>query len=311
MTPLARARRHSRRFASNTLGAAASRLLPQTRLSGPMPWVIAIMSALTVIAMGAGLALANLAANARAEIAGGVTVQVVEADPATRDRQAERALALLGSRDDVAEVRRVSEAELAALLEPWLGAAAQAQDAIPTPALIDLRLRGAVTQSRLDELSAALAVVAPAARVDAQAGWLAPVFAAIASLRWLALALVVLLAGTSAAAVWLAARSALGNNRDTIEVIHHLGGTDGQIATIFQRAMALDALSGGVAGLLAGLAAIMLLGRQFAALGSGLVAGGGLGVLDWIAIALVPLAGVVLAMVTARLTVMAALRRML
>ena len=43
--------------------------------------------------------------------------------------------------------------------------------------------------------------------------------------------------------------------------------------------------------MLAGLAAIMLLGRQFAALGSGLVAGGGLGLLDWLAIVAVPLAG--------------------
>ena len=120
-----------------------------------------------------------------------------------------------------------------------------------------------------------------------------------------------LLSATSAAAVWLAARSALGANRDTIEVIHHLGGTDGQIAGIFQRSIALDALAGGLAGLLAGLAAILLLGRQFAALGSGLVAGGGLGLLDWALIGLVPLVGVLLAMVTARLTVLRALRTML
>ena len=72
---------------SSALGKAASRILPQARLGGPMPWVIAIMITLTVIAVGAGLALANLAANARAEISGGITVQVVEAVPATRDRE--------------------------------------------------------------------------------------------------------------------------------------------------------------------------------------------------------------------------------
>ena len=84
----------------------------------------------------------------------------------------------------------------------------------------------------------------PSARIDAQASWLAPVFHAIASLQWLALGLVVLLAATSAAAVWLAARSALGSNRDTIEIVHLLGGTDGQIARIFQRSIAIDALAG-------------------------------------------------------------------
>jgi cell division transport system permease protein len=295
----------------SALGAAAARILPQTRLGGPMPWVIAIMIALTVIAVAAGLALANLADNARAEISGGVTVQVVEAIPAARDRQAEQALAVLGNREDVASARRVGDAELAALLEPWLGEGAGESGAIPTPALIDVRLRGEVTAQRLASLRAALAPVAPAARVDAQAGWLGPVFDTIASLRLLALGLVLLLAATSAAAVWLAARSALGTNRATIEVIHHLGGTDGQIAGMFQRSIALDAIAGGIAGLLAGLAAIMLLGRQFAALGSGLVAGGGLGVLDWMTIAAVPVVGVLLATLTARLTVLAALKRIL
>lgn len=296
---------------SSALGAAAARILPQTRLGGPMPWVIAIMIALTVIAVAAGLALANLADNARAEISGGVTVQVVEAMPAARDRQAEQALAVLGNREDVASARRVGDAELAALLEPWLGEAAGASGAIPTPALIDVRLRGEVTAQRLASLRAELAPVAPAARVDAQAGWLGPVFDTIASLRLLALGLVLLLAATSAAAVWLAARSALGTNRATIEVIHHLGGTDSQIAGMFQRSIALDAIAGGIAGLLAGLAAIMLLGRQFAALGSGLVAGGGLGVLDWMTIVAVPVVGVLLATLTARLTVLAALKRIL
>lgn len=296
---------------AKALGAAAARILPQARLGGPMPWVIAIMIALTVIAVAAGLALANLADNARAEISGGVTVQVVEAVPAARDRQAERALAVLGNRDDVASARRVGDAELAALMEPWLGETAGTSGAIPTPALIDVRLRGEVTTQRLASLRAALEPVAPAARVDAQAGWLGPVFDTIASLRLLALGLVLLLAVTSAAAVWLAARSALGTNRDTIEVIHHLGGTDGQIAGMFQRSIALDAVAGGVAGLLAGLAAIMLLGRQFAALGSGLVAGGGLGPVDWLVIAAVPVAGVLLATLTARLTVLAALKRIL
>ncbi len=277
-----------------------------------MPWVIAIMVALTVMAAAAGLALSNLASNASAEISGGITVQIVEAAPAERDRQTEVALALLRNRDDIAEARRVPDSELESLIEPWLGeAAGTADEAIPIPALIDARLRGPVTQRRLEALRAELIASAPSARIDAQAGWLSPVFHAIASLQWLAIGLVVLLAATSAAAVWLAARSALGSNRETIEIVHLLGGTDGQIARIFQRSIAIDALVGGIVGLLLGLIALFLLGRQFAALGSGMVAGGGLGIADWTAIGAIPLAGVLIAMLTARITVLAALRRML
>ena len=168
-----------------------------------------------------------------------------------------------------------------------------------------------VEQRRRVHLRGALRAIAPAARVDAQSTWLAPVFAAIRSLQYLALALVVLLALTSSAAVLLAARSALGGNRGTIEIVHLLGGTDAQIARIFQRSIAFDALVGGAVGLALGLGAIVVLGRQFAALGSGMVAGGGLGPLDWLLIAAIPLAGVGIAMLTARLTVMGALRKML
>ena len=56
---------------------------------------------------------------------------------------------------------------------------------------------------------------------------------------------------------------------------------------------------------------MFLLGRQFAALGSGMVAGGGLALADWTAIGAIPVAGVLIAMLTARVTVLAALRRML
>jgi cell division transport system permease protein len=300
-------RRNQPRF-----GGERSGLLQQARLAGPMPWVIAIMMALTVIAAAAGLALSNLADNARAEIAGGLTLQIVEAAPAERDRQAEVAVALLANREDVASVRRVPDEELASLLEPWLGElAGSGDDAIPTPALIDVRLKGPITPRRLGELRQSLTGPVPAARVDAQASWLAPVFQAIASLQWLAIGLVLLLGATSAAAVWLAARSALGSNRETIEIVHLLGGTDRQIAGLFQRSIAADAAIGGVVGLLLGLIALFVLGGRFAALGSGMVAGGGLGVADWALIGALPVAGVALAMVTARMTVLAALRRML
>jgi cell division transport system permease protein len=300
-------RRNVPRFGSDRAGLA-----PQARFIGPMPWVIAIMVALTVMAAGGGLALRNVVVNARGEIAGGLTVQIVEGAPAERKRQAEVAMSLLTNRDDVAELRRVPEAELNALIAPWLGEDAGAEDdALPVPVLIDMRLKGAVTERRLVQLRRELLAAAPSARIDAQASWLTPVFDAINSLLLLAIGLIVLLALTSAAAVWLAVRSALGSNRDTIEIVHLLGGTDGQIARIFQRSIGADAAIGGTVGFLLGAAAIYVLGGQFAELDSGMVAGGGLRPIDWALLAAIPVVGVVLALFTTRLTVVAALRRML
>lgn len=292
--------------------AASDRLLPQARIAGPMPWVIAIMIALTVIAAGAGLALRNLTQSARSEIEGGLTVQIVEGRPAERERQAQVALSLLKNLDGVAEVRRVPDEELNALIEPWLGQQAVAsEDALPVPAMIDVKLAGPASGKRLEDLRVLIVSSAPSAKVDAQSRWLQPVFDAAASLQWLAIGLILLLAGTSAAAVWLAARSALGANRETIEIVHLLGGTDAQIARIFQRSVGFDAALGGIAGFALGTTAVLLLGQQFAALGSGMVAGGGLGLADWIVLGFIPVIGVVLAVLTARITVLAVLRQIL
>ena len=128
---------------------------------------------------------------------------------------------------------------------------------------------------------------------------------------FLAVALVCLLALALAAAVLLAVRSALGANRDTIEVVHLLGGTDAQIARVFQRATGIDAAGGGLLGMLLALVVVLFLARQFGSLGAGLVDQGALGWSDWATLGGVPVVAVVLAMVTARFTVMHTLRKML
>lgn len=288
----------------------AAGVLPATRLGGPMPWVIAIMVALTVLAAGGALALANFTAQTRAGLEGVLTVQIVEADPAARAAQVRGAAAALAQLSGVAQVRMVPEEELATLVEPWLGDAT-ASHALTLPALIDVRLAQPVDDALLARLRSELARVAPAARLDPQSEWLGPVFEAIAALRWLALMLIILLTLASAAAVWLAARNALDANRETIEIVHHLGGNDAQIAGIFQRSVLIDAALGGMLGVVFGGVVLMVLGARFAALQSGMVESGSLTALDWLVVALVPVAMTVVALITARRTVMARLGSML
>jgi cell division transport system permease protein len=292
-------------------GEGESRLLPEARLSGPMPWVIAIMIALTVVAAASALALRHAAQAASADLEGGVTVQIVSAAPAQRQREAQAALAALVGAAGVVSATAVPQDQLDTLVEPWLGThAGDDLDDLPIPALIDVRLGEPATPGRLETLRKLLAAKSPSARVDAQSSWLAPVFNAIGALQWAAGGLIALFAFATVSAVLLASRNALGTHRETIEIVHMLGATDVQIARVFQRSMATDAAMGGLVGLLAGIVTVLGLGRQFSALGSGMVAQGSLGWVDWVALAGIPVAGVLLVMLTARITVLAALRRM-
>ncbi len=291
-------------------GRRAAGLLPQARLGGPMPWVIAIMVALTVVAAGGALALSNMVSTASGDLAGSATVQIIEPDAGQRARQVEAVQDVLAQDPAVKGFRVVPEEDIAELLEPWLGTGEEVE-AVPLPTLVDVELRDGAGRDDYARLEAAMREVAPRARIDAQSDWLAPVLSALSALKWMALALILMLGFVGAAAVWLAARNALGGNRKTIEVVHLLGGNDDQIARIFQRSILLDAVIGGVLGLVAGVFAMSLLARQFAALQSGMVAGGTLTAVDWVLIALVPLFAVAIAVYTARMTVLSSLRKSL
>ena len=288
----------------------ATRLLPKTRFGGPIPWVIAILIALVVIAGAGGLALRNLAENARADLSDSITVQIIEANPQTRSERSQAAAAILASQPLVMSLRVVPDEELTALLEPWLGPSVGGQD-VPFPALIDVELNARADEAQVADLQAALDRAVPGSKVDAQSSWLRPVYSALTALQWLALARIALVGIATGGAVWLAARSAFANHKDTVEIIHLLGGTDEQITRVFQRTVMLESSFGATVGAALGVAIVWLLGQQFVALDSGMIGGATLSLNDWLLIAAIPLAGVLLAIATARITISLALRAML
>jgi cell division transport system permease protein len=153
--------------------------------------------------------------------------------------------------------------------------------------------------------------VAPDARIDAHGQWLKPVFDLIGTLRWLAIALVALLALATTASVMLSARSSFAAHSETIDIMHLLGSTHQQIARLFQRRIALDAAMGALIGCLLAAPVLWMLGRAAARLDSGLISAGSFGPIDWLQLATVPIAGIALAVFTARVTVLGALRKKL
>jgi cell division transport system permease protein len=288
---------------------AEARALDDVGGAHVMSWVIAIMLFLTLLAAAAGLGTARAAEALDRQMAGRLTVQIVEGETQRRDAAAARVLAVLRTLPDVARATPVPQAELARMLQPWLGGDAAAAG-LPVPALIDVDL----TSDRSDAIArvgAAVARTSPAARVDAHATWLGPVGRLLDTAAWLAGAIILLMLGATAAVVMLAARAGLEAHRATIEVIHMLGATDRQVARLFQRRIALDAGIGAVVGSVVAGGAIALVARQVGALDSELLSGMRLGMGDVAILIALPFAFIALAVVAARLAVMAQMRRML
>ena len=288
--------------------AAIRRILPEGRLSGPMPWVIAIMMFLTILAAAAGIGLDHAARSLRADLAGRVTVQIVEADAGIREEQVGRVITELRGHRGVTGIERVNDAEMEEALRPWLGEE-MLDGELSIPALIDIDLSPGA--GGVDALRDAVTAVAPSARVEPHAAFLGPLAQLIRALKWLAIGLVLLMTLATAATVVLAARAAHNSHRTTIEVLHLMGATDVQIARLFQRRIALDALFGGLLGLLAAALVLALLTALVRDIGSDLLLAAAVPDYGWAMLLLLPAGGVLLAMLTARITVIAALRRTL
>ena len=288
---------------------APRRVLPEGRFAGPMPWVIAIMMFLAVLAAAAALAISHAAGAMQGAIAGRITVQLVEANPDLRASQRVAIATELRRHSNVTEVTEIGDAEVRELLTPWLGSDGLDSE-LPVPALIDASLAD-TSPAAVADIQRTVKALAAGARVDRHSDWLGPLGGLLDTLRWLAVTLVVLTAAATAAAVILGARAALDQHRATIDVMHLMGATDRQISRLFERRVAQDAISGSALGFVVAILALVVLGWRVSAVESALVSGSTLGWLDWLLIAILPLAGVALAIGAARITVLRSLARIL
>ena len=286
------------------------KLIPDGRFSGTMPWVMAIMLFLTLLAAAAAISLGSAASQGSDALASEATVQLLDPDPVARTEQQKQIAALLSRSPTVAAVTIVPEAESRKLIEPWLKDAADDAD-IPIPALIDIRFDSPPSDRALRQMQQMVRRIAPTARIDSHASWMEPFVALMQTLFLLSLSVVFLLLLATAATVVLSVRGALNTHRTTIEIMHMMGSTDIQAARLFQRRVALDALFGGLAGLIAAILVLWLLGSRFADLEPGLLADAGMPLYGWLLLILIPVAVAGLAMLTARWTVLSALKKII
>ncbi len=277
------------------------RLIPSSGVRGPVPLLIAIMTFVMVVVAAAGLALANSAAVVKSGVEHRYSIQI--SDGAAK---APLAIAAARSAPGVTRVEQVPPDDLRRTLERWLGPAAVEAD-LPLPAIIDVDLAPGADPAAVGRT---VERAVPGAQFVAHRASLAPLLLALRGLTLLALGLVLLIAAASAAAIILAARGALDNHRATIEVMHGIGATDRQVARLFVRQIAIDALLGGLAGAAtAGLIIALILGGASTA--TVLAGAPPLGWGDALLLALLPVTVAVLATLVAWGALLRALRERL
>jgi cell division transport system permease protein len=261
----------------------ADRAVPPTGFTARLTLFTAgAMAFLAVFAMALSLATGRLADRWSAELARTSTLRIT-APVDQADAQLRAAITVLETTPGVAAARPLSADEQRALLEPWFGAGLPVED-LAIPQLIEIIEEGGGYDSI--GLRARLQAEVPGAVLDDHTRWREPLVKAADRLRTLGWLAIVLIAGSTAAMITLAAQAALAANVQVIRVMRLVGARDIYIAGAFVRRFTLRALTGGAIGTVVGMIAIWLLPSTDVA--GGFLTGLGFQGVGWLAPLIIP-----------------------
>jgi cell division transport system permease protein len=221
--------------------------------------IVAVMSFLACLTLGAVLTLSRLATEWTEGLSGSVTVQLLPSPQISPEDQMKEALRLVQQWPGIFQAKPLGRADAEKLLEPWLGDGNVISD-LPVPQLIEVTLTPGVPVE-LEGLARALADGVPGAHLDDHQRWNQELAAFAASSEAVGWAVLLLIAVATLAIVIYATQAGLQAHREIVEVVHMIGARDVFIASEFQRHFLWLGLRGGLIGLV--LAAATLLGSSF------------------------------------------------
>ena len=292
--------RLTRRLTDRTSG-----LLP--RDSAGEPWLAAVIAILCFLACLAavGAASADRAAHGWAgQLRAEATVLVRPRVGETGAGAAARAAETLAGVDGVAEAEAMDRAAAEVLLRPWIGDAVLPD--LPLPHLVTVRLDPLAPASAVT-LSRALAEAGLDASVDDHSLWRGEVERAATIITLLAGAAFLLTALAAGAAIAYATRAALAAQRSVIETLSLNGASDGTIAGLYQARFGLLAAGAGAAGAI--VAALLVAGLRGLGGSDGISPALPLALSDLWLLSPCPVLAATVAVIAARITALASLRR--
>ena len=224
-----------------------SPLVPENTIAGnALTVVIAIMSFLACLTLGAVTLVRDASQDWQVDILREITIQVRPIDGIDTPTEAAKAAAIARSSNGIASVTVLNDAENTQLLEPWLGSELDMEE-LPIPRLIIVRL-GNPAAVDLDALSDRLKSEVRGASLDDHRQWTERL-QTVANVTFIVGASILALVFVATVlSVVFATRGAMASNRDVVSVLHFVGAEDGFIAREFQRHFLLLGLKGGISG---------------------------------------------------------------
>jgi len=280
--------------------------------------LVAAMVVLAALGVGGGVAAWSLAHEWRQGAGSALMVEVPR--PGARsgeETRADRVLELLQAGPEVASAHLLTQDELRTLLRPWLGGDVGALG-LELPAMIEVHLV-APGAGDASQLMTQVEQSVPGTIAESSDDWSARLLALGRSLAACAGVAVALVMSIAVALVALAASAGLAAQHETIEILHMLGATDGDVANRFARRLGGLTFAGGVAGALLALpllAELATLAAPFGVAPADQVAAQPLSILTtlppaiWESLIALPCAAGGIGWCTAQITVRAWLRRL-
>ncbi|WP_262692030.1 cell division protein FtsX [Kordiimonas aestuarii] len=283
--------------------------LPRDMREGLLPWVIGVMLFLCTLALACGLALGRGLERWSAGLTTNLTVQIAVIDDKERDKQTAAALTLLRATPGIVEASVLADAEVVALLSPWLGEM-PFDTGLPVPTLIDVKL------SRPDAVNTAglrerLVAAAAGAQLDDHQAWMGQVLDLAAVVRLLLAGIVVMVVLCTIAIVIFGCRAGLATHRESIEIMHLMGAEDSTISHAFDQRYLSHGLKGGLVGVILAALTLYLIAHMAQRMGQGLLTASLPTGDNLMWLALLPIVSAILTMLTARVTVRRALLKMM
>jgi cell division transport system permease protein len=239
------------------LRPAAAIVPPQSVAGRALTLVVAIMSFLACLTVGAVSVVWDAADAWQNDLVREITIQIRPTEGVDMLREIDKAVALAQEFPGIGDVRALSDAETKSLLEPWLGEGLQL-DGLPVPRLIQITVSDPELLN-LEQLRSQVSQTVTGASVDDHSVWTSRLSAMAGAVVAGGVAIMILVLGSMVLSVVFATQSAMAGNKDVVSVLHFVGAEDSFIAREFQRHFLVLGLKGGVSGGLAAVVCFVLL----------------------------------------------------